>query len=173
MPTHVPKICNLIILRFKKQLCFITLPMSILLQFFSCFWSLQFGLCLCFQVKFILKQPHFGSNKEKGRFSLAGWKDTGKVAETTAKSGRALTWNGRNCWFSWNTLCRGPPLRGDSWGSLTQRTQPRLWVKSPGPQGAYTLGQDAGDKMVWITSGGLTRKSTQWTRFSTTKSLEL
>lgn len=121
-------------------LCFITLPMSILLQFLSCLWSLQFGLCLCFQVKFIFKQPHFGSNKEKGRFSLAGWKDTGKVAETTAKPGRALTWNGCDYWFSRNTLCRGPPLRGDSWGSLTQRTQPRLCVKSPGPQGAYTLG---------------------------------
>ena len=167
--THVPKICNLIILRFKnKQLCFTTLPMSILLQFFSC----VFGLCFCFQVKFILKQPHFGS-KKKGRFSLAGWKDTAKVAETTARAGRALTWNGCDCWFSWSTRRRGPPLRGHSWRPLTQRTQPRLCVRSPGPQGAYTLGPRRGRQDGVNHLGGLTRKPKQWTHFSTTKSLEL
>ena len=87
------------------------LPVSILLllhnvtcvypaAIFSLSLVFAIDLCLCFQAKFILKQPHFGSDKEKGRFSLAGWKDTGKVAETTANAGRALTGNGCDCWFS-------------------------------------------------------------------------
>lgn len=44
LTTHVPKICHLIILRFKnKQLCLIIPPISILLFFFFCFyiWSLH------------------------------------------------------------------------------------------------------------------------------------
>ena len=153
--------------------CFLTLPVSILLQFFPCLWSLQLIFAFVSKRNLFWNSPILAQIRRRGDFLWLAGKTWGRWQRQLLMQAGHWPETGVTAGSHRTHHAEAHPLRGDSWGSLTQRTQPRLWVKSPGPQGTYTLGPRCGRQDGVNYLGGLTRQSTQWTRFSTTKSLEL
>lgn len=157
----MPKICHLIILRFKnKQLCLIIPPISILLFFFFfCFyiWSLH----LFPSETYFENSPILPIRKRGDSLWLAG-KTWGRWKGQIVKQGTDLR---RACLvvLMEHTLQRSPQI-----GVTADFSAEGLWHKEHSsvtghqdPKVPTPLAQDVGYKMMWIISGRLMGKLEQ------------
>lgn len=92
--------------------CFVTLPCLSCCNFFPCLWSLQLVFAFVSKWNLFWNSPILAQIRRRGDF--LGWLERHGEGgrDTTANAGRALTGNGCDCWFSWNTPCRGLPPQG-------------------------------------------------------------
>lgn len=134
-----------------SRFCCVTLPVtillllrdvtvSILLQFFPCLWSLQLVFAFVSKWNLFWNSPILAQIRRRGDFLWLAGKTRGRWQRQLLMQAGHWPETGVTAGSHGTHHAEAYPLRGDSWGSLTQRTQPRPCVKSPGPQGTYTLG---------------------------------